>query len=53
MSVQLTPGLWKNENNGINFVLVADDFGVKFYNIESLNHFTNALKQKYEIIINM
>ena len=34
-------------------MLVADDFGVIFYNMESLEYLINDLQNKYEITMNM
>ena len=51
--VKFTPGLWKHQSNNVSFTLVVDDFGVKYTNIESLNHLINALKSKYEITTNI
>ena len=31
----------------------ADDFGVKYNNIQDLEHLTNALKENYEIMVDM
>ena len=51
--VKFIPGLWKYKSNNVSFTLVVDDFGLKYTNIKWLNHFINALKSKYVIIINI
>ena len=51
--VKNAPGLWKHTDNGIRFVLVADDFGVTCYTIESLERFINALNHKHKITASM
>ena len=43
-----TPGLWKHKTRPIVFVLVVDDFGVKYVGKEYLLHLLNALKTFYK-----
>jgi len=43
-----TRGLWKHKTRNIQFVLVVDDFGIKYVNEEKL-HLLNALKDRYTI----
>ena len=49
--VKHTPGLWKHSTRPIMFILVVDDFGVKYQNKEDLDYLTQALKPKYTITI--
>ena len=44
-----TPGLWKHKWRPITFVLVVDDFGVKYRGREHALHLAAALKQHYEV----
>ena len=47
--LQLSPGLWKHEDNYIVFSLVADNFAIKYTSKENMNHLLQDLKDKYEI----
>ena len=49
----LTPGLWKHKTWPISFTLVVDDFGIKYIRQELLQHLLNALKEAYEITVDM
>ena len=49
----LTPGLWKHDTRPISFTLVVDDFGVKYVGAEHLQHLIKALKDAYEITVDM
>ena len=49
----LTPSLWKHDNRPISFTLVVDDFGVKYIGNEHFNHLRDALRDLYEITIDM
>ena len=44
-----TPGLWKHTNLPVQFLLVVDDFGVKYVGKQNALHLVNALKQNYKI----
>ena len=46
-------GLWKHKTNSIMFALCVDDFGVKYNSKQDLDHLIDALKQHYEITIDM
>ena len=43
------PGIFRHISNSIFFVLVGDDFGIKFTDISHAKHLLRALKSKYEI----
>ena len=45
-----TPGLWKHHTRPVTFVLVVDDFGVKYVGKQHVLHLLNALKMFYEKI---
>ena len=44
-----TPGLWKHRWRPITFVLVVDDYGVKYHGRKHALHLAAALKQHYEV----
>ena len=46
-----TPGLWRHKWRPITFVLVVDDFGVKYTGKEHALHLAAALKENYEVTI--
>jgi hypothetical protein len=39
----LVPGLWKHKTRNIQFVLVVDDFGIKYTKREDLDHLVGIL----------
>ena len=47
-----TPALWKHNTLPVHFILVVDDFGIKFGGEEHLQHLIVSLKTYYEIDIN-
>ena len=44
-----TPGLWRHEWRPVTFVLVVDDFGVKYCGKEHAQHLYAALRETYEV----
>jgi hypothetical protein len=46
-----TQGLWHHKTRPIQFILVVDDFGVKYTNEEDVKHLIQALQAKYTISI--
>lgn len=48
-----TPCLFIHETLPIMFTLVVDDFGVKYAGIEHLTHLMNALKELYELHVDL
>ena len=46
-----TPGLWRHNTRNISFVLVVDDFGIKYSNKEDALHLAAALKQHYDVTV--
>jgi Reverse transcriptase (RNA-dependent DNA polymerase). len=48
---QMTQGLWTHATRSIQFILVVDDFGVKYTDEADVHHLINALTDKYKISI--
>ena len=46
-----TPGLGRDTNSDMQFVLVVDDFGIKWTNEKQLNKLASVLRTHYEITI--
>ena len=46
------PCLFKHESNGIQFTLVVDDFGVKYFSLESAEHLIACLEVLYPLKVN-
>ena len=46
-----TPGLFTHESNGNVFLLVVDDFGLKYTSEENAQHLIDAIKDLYEITV--
>ncbi len=44
-------GIWKHHLGPIQFMLVVDDFGIKFVNNEDAKHLLISLKDYYEVEI--
>jgi hypothetical protein len=47
--MQDTHGLWKHETRPISFLLVVDDFGVKYVGREQAEHLIGCIKDNYNI----
>ena len=47
----LVPALWKHKTRPIQFVLVFDDFGIKYFTKDDLDHLANTLKNYYVVKI--
>eukprot|EP00804_Cyclotella_cryptica_P014502 CCRYP_004803-RE/>CCRYP_004803-RE protein AED:0.38 eAED:0.38 QI:0/0/0/1/0/0/2/0/429 len=45
----VVPGLWKHKTRSIQFVLVVDDFGIKYLKQDDLDHLLNVLRRYYEL----
>jgi hypothetical protein len=43
------PGLWKHATRNIQFLLVVDDFGVKYTNVADARHLISALETAYQV----
>ena len=48
---KIVPGFWKHEDRKIQFVLVVDDFGIKFIQQGNLDHLIYTLKSYYNIMV--
>ena len=46
---KLVPGLWKHDTGPILFTLVVDNFGIKYFGIEHVQHLIKVLEQHYKI----
>ena len=44
-----TPGLWSHQWRPVQFVLLVDDFGIKYIDKEHTLHLLKTLELKYEI----
>jgi len=42
-----TPGLWKHVSRPISFILVVDDFGIKYVGEEHAKHCIGVLEENY------
>ena len=49
--VACTPSLWKHATKNITFLLVVDDFGVKYVGKENTDHLIQTLNKLYTISI--
>ena len=47
----ITPGLWKHDTRNIAFLLVVDDFGIKYTDRRDAEHLLNALKTSYKVSV--
>ncbi len=45
-----TPGLWRHEWRPITFLLVIDDFGVKYVGREHADHLVKCIGKKYKLV---
>ena len=45
----LVPALWKHNKQSMQFVLVVDNFGIKYFSSDNLNHLHDSLKQYYDV----
>ena len=46
---QLVPGFWKHKTRPIQFVLVVDDFGIKYLKQADLDHLITLLEKYYDV----
>ena len=47
----LVPALWKHKTRPTQFVLVVDNFGVKYFTKDNLDHLADTLKKYYSVKI--
>ncbi len=50
---QTVPGLWKHKTKTIQFVLVVDDFGIKYISKDDLDHLISTLEKYYEVSVDL
>jgi hypothetical protein len=50
---QLVPALWKHNTKPIQFVLVIDDFGIKYLKKEDLDHLIQTLEKHYDVSVDL
>ena len=53
MQSNIGSGLWKHKTHGIRFVLVMDDFGIKYLKKEDLDHTIHVLKRHYDVTVDL
>jgi hypothetical protein len=46
-----TPGLFKHKTRDIQFILIVDDFGIKYKAKEDVEHLIHHLKEKYALTV--
>ena len=44
-----TDGMWKHKTRNITFCLCIDDFGVKYFKKQDVDHLLNTLEQNYMV----
>jgi hypothetical protein len=49
----VVPGLWKHKTRSIQFVLVVDDFGIKYLKQDDLDHLLNVLRRYYDVSVDL
>ena len=49
---KIIPGLWTHVTRKTCFLLVVDDFAIKYTKLEDAQHLINALKKDYTITVN-
>ena len=50
---QIVPALWKHKTRPIQFVLVVDDFGIKYMKKEDLDHLIQTLEKHYDVSVDL
>jgi hypothetical protein len=48
---KIVPGFWKHRSRDLQFVLVVDDFGIKYLRDEDLDHLITVLKKHYDVAL--
>jgi hypothetical protein len=48
---KVVPGFWKHCSQDLQFVLVVDDFGIKYLQQEDLDHLIATLKRYYDVAL--
>jgi hypothetical protein len=50
---QIIPGFWKHKTRPIQFVLVVDDFGIKYLKQANLDHLIASLEKYYDVMVDL
>ncbi len=50
---QIVPGFWKHKTKPIQFVLVVDDFGIKYLKQEDLDHLIRLQEKHYDVTVDL
>jgi hypothetical protein len=50
---QIVPGFWKHKTKPIQFVLVVDNFGIKYLKREDLDHIIQSLEKYYNVAVDL
>jgi len=50
---QIVPALWKHNTKPIQFVLVVNDFGIKYLKKEDLDHLIQTLEKHYDVSVDL
>jgi hypothetical protein len=50
---QTVPGFWKHTTKPIQFVLVVEDFGIKYLKQEDLDHLVRLLEKHYDVAVDL
>jgi hypothetical protein len=50
---QIMPGFWKHKTRPIQFVLVVDDFGIKYLKQANLDHLIASLEKYYDVMVDL
>ena len=51
--VKHTPGLWRHKDRNMMFTLVVDDFGIKYFHMQDIQHLLASLQSNYMISVDM
>jgi hypothetical protein len=47
------PGFWKHKIKSIQFVLVVDNFGIKYIKKDDLDHLIRMLEKYYDVAVDL
>ena len=50
---KIAPGLWKHKTRDLQFVLVVDDFGIKYLKKKDLDHLIHTLEKYYKVTVDL
>ena len=50
---QTVSGFWKHKTKSIQFVLVVDNFDIKYINKDDLDHLIQTLKKYYDVAVDL